>query len=123
MASLELVIVWSHVFVPLDAPVTVPPPVAKSAQVRAVLNSESVPVIHTIEVWSHVLVPLNVPVAQSAIVIPLFCIILPVVESYRAIALSVELAGQCTSPVPSQTATSGSHGVPAPVTVTQSTEI
>lgn len=73
--------------------------------------------------WSPVFVPLKVPVAPSAIVIPLFCMILPVVESYRAIALSVELAGQWTSPVPSQTATSGLAGVPAPVTVTPSTDI
>jgi len=49
--------------------------------------------------------------------------ILPVVRSYLAIALSVELAGQWTSPVPSQTATRGLQGVPAPVTVTQSTDI
>ena len=49
--------------------------------------------------------------------------ILPVVESYLAIALSVELAGQCTSPVPSQTATRGLQGVPRPVTVTPSTDI
>lgn len=37
--------------------------------------------------------------------------------------MSVEEAGQCTSPVPSQTATRGLQGVPRPVTVTQSTEI
>lgn len=49
--------------------------------------------------------------------------ILPVVQSILAIALSVELAGQCTSPVPSQTATRGLAGVPKPVTVTPSTEI
>lgn len=52
-----------------------------------------------------------------------FLIIFPVVPSNNAILPSVALAGQCTSPVPSQTATRGLHGVPAPVTVTPSTDI
>lgn len=102
-------LVWSHVLVPLEVPVTVPPPVAKSAPVKAVLNSARLPVIPTIDVWSPVFVPLNVPVAPSAIVIPLFCMSLPVVESNLAIALSVAEAGHTTSPVP--------HAVAAIVTV------
>lgn len=47
---------------------TVPPPVAKSAPVNAVLNSARVPVIQTIEVWSHVLVQ---EVEPAPIVFPL----------------------------------------------------
>lgn len=91
--------------------------------VLAVCRAVAVHALPDTLVWSHVLVQLKVPVAQSAIVIPLFCMILPVVESYRAIALSVALAGQCTSPVPSHTATSGLAGVPRPVMVVPSTDI
>ena len=50
-------------------------------------------------------------------------IIFPVVKSKAAKLLFTAEAGQCTSPVPSQTATSGLAGVPKPVTVTPSTEI
>lgn len=96
------VIVWSPVFVPLEVPENVPDCVASVPRprlVRAVLalvRSERL-FAFTIKPersWSPVLVQESVPVAPSAIVIPLFCIILPVVESKRAIALSVELAGQ-----------------------------
>ncbi|MBA7584973.1 hypothetical protein ES708_26941 [subsurface metagenome] len=55
MAALPVISVWSPVFVP----VAVPPPVAKSAPVNAVLNSAKVPVIPTIEVWSPEFVPVK----------------------------------------------------------------
>jgi len=73
----------------------------------AVSNCAFVPVIPTIEVWSPVLLPEEEPeklvavkLPESSIVAQEFCKSFPVVRSYRAIALSVEEAGQTTSPVP-----------------------
>jgi hypothetical protein len=68
--------------------------------VLAVCSAVAVQALPDTEVWSHVFVQLRVPVAQSAIVIPLFCMSFPVVVSNRAMALSVALAGHTTSPVP-----------------------
>lgn len=58
-------------------------------------------------VWSPVFVPEELPeklvadiLPLSSIVTLLFCISFPVVESKRAIALSVAEAGHTTSPVP-----------------------
>lgn len=76
-----------------EEPALVPSPVIVPI-VLPVARAVAVQALPETLVWSHVFVPLKVPVAQSAIVIPLFCMILPVVESKRAIALSVEEAGQ-----------------------------
>lgn len=62
-------------------------------------------------------------VARSDIFAPQSWIILPVGQSNVAILSSTALAGHVTSPEPPVTAVRGLHGVPAPVIVTQSTDI
>lgn len=102
--TLALTVARVRAFVLLAEPSKLEPALVASPVivpiVLGVARAVAVQAFPDTDVWSPVFVQLRVPVAQSAIVIPLFWMSLPVVESYRAIALSVELAGHTTSPVP-----------------------